>query len=141
MIIKISVIMVIQDELKSGWASEIHIDLDTTGNSDSSHLFNLSKSAFKIDITFIDCHLKIIPSFGSLAAWGPSGVDSEMLIGESNWAFNFNICVLGLSDEFVSNRLHGRELISGKCYPSSFDLLIFKALFFDVFLSHNKWIF
>lgn len=75
-----SVIMIIQDEVQSSWTSEIHIDLDTTGDGDSSYFFNLAKSAFKIDITLVDCHFKIIPSLGSLATWRSSGIDSEMFI-------------------------------------------------------------
>lgn len=78
--------------------SEIDVDFDSTWDSNGGDFFHLGSSAFKINISFVDGHLPVVPCLRTLTAWSSSAADSQMLIWKSDWTSDFNATVLGISD-------------------------------------------
>ena len=93
--------------------------------------------ALEIDISLEDGHFPVIPGLGSFTAGGLPSTEAEMFVRESDGAPNLEIGVLCFCDKLVCDRLHGGELVPRESDSGSLDFLIFKALFFSVFLSHN----
>lgn len=62
-------------------SSEVDADLNAAGDGDGGDFFDLAGCALEVDVTLVDCHFPVVPSFGSLTAGGSAAADAEMFVG------------------------------------------------------------
>lgn len=63
---------------------------------------------------FVDCHVPVVPGLRSLATWGPSAGDSEVLFWEVDGSRDLDSMNFGLDDKLVGDLLHSGEFITIK---------------------------
>ena len=75
---------------KSSLRSKLNVDFDSAGDCDVGHFLDLRSRAFKVNVSFEDSHLEIIPCLRTLTARGSSTHNSEVLVGESDRSSDFD---------------------------------------------------
>ena len=96
----------------SSFGSELDVDFDSTGDGDVGHFLDLGGGALKIDVSFENGHLEVVPGLGTLTAWSSSAADSQVLVGKSHWTSDSDFRLLGVFNETLGDCLHALETIS-----------------------------
>lgn len=89
--------------------------------------------AIKVNISFENSHLKLIPSLRSITTRSSSAGNLEVLVRHSNWTCDLDTLLLGVPDNLVGNLLDGGELDAADGDSESLvGLVDLFALLFDI---------
>ncbi len=130
-------VWLIMDYWQSCGSSKINADLNSVGDSDWRDILHLSCGALEIDVSLEDGHLPVVPGLGSLTAGGSSAADAEVLIGESNWAWDLDSLGLGIANQLVGDLLDSVKFVAAEGDSRSLELGVLNSLFLCVLVSHS----
>ena len=83
--------------------ADIDVDINSWLQFERSDFLDEFGWAEQVDNSLVDSHFVSVPSVGSLSTWGLPGGNSQTFGWDPDWAFSFEVVILGSVDDLTAS--------------------------------------